>query len=175
MHGTVQYDGSSSDPFPIRSDVKQVCVLAPTLFGIFFSLLLSYAFNQSEDGVYLHIRNDGSLFNLARLREKNSREILFADDAALTANTEEARQQLMNCFAHACKEFPLTISIKKTNVMGQDVSSIPNISIDGHILEVVGEFTYLGSTISSNLSLDAELNKLIGKTATVLAHLGKRV
>ncbi|XP_076055156.1 uncharacterized protein LOC143033548 [Oratosquilla oratoria] len=67
MHGTVQYDGSSSDPFPIRSGVKHGCVLAPTLFGIFFSLLLSCAFSQSEDGVYLHTRNDGSLFNLARL------------------------------------------------------------------------------------------------------------
>ncbi|XP_076030439.1 uncharacterized protein LOC143018741 [Oratosquilla oratoria] len=68
MHVTVQYDGSYSDPFPNRSGVKQGCVLAPTLFGIFFSLLLSCAFSQSEDGVYLHIRNDGSLFNLARLR-----------------------------------------------------------------------------------------------------------
>ncbi|KAK3785160.1 hypothetical protein RRG08_021959 [Elysia crispata] len=37
------YDGSSSDPFPIKSGVKQGCVLAPTQFGIFFSLLLRYA------------------------------------------------------------------------------------------------------------------------------------
>jgi len=181
MQGTVQFDGSSSDPFPIRSGVKQGCVLAPTLFGIFFSLLLSYAFSQSEDGVYLHTRSDGSLFNLARLRAKTKvrkvllREMLFADDAALTAHTEEALQRLINCFARACKEFALTISIKKTNVMGQDVSSIPSISIDDHTLEVVDEFTYLGSTISSNLSLDAELNKRIGKSATALARLGKRV
>ncbi|XP_076056168.1 uncharacterized protein LOC143034109 [Oratosquilla oratoria] len=138
-HGTVQYDGSSSDPFPIRSYVKQGCVLAPTIFGIFSSLLLSYAFNQSKDGVHLNTRNDGSLLNLARLRAKTKvwkvliREMLFADEAALTVHTD----------------------IKKTNVMGQDVSSIPSISIDGHILEAVDEFTYLDSTISSNLSLDA--------------------
>ncbi len=43
MKGTVQYDGSSSEPFPIRSGVKQGCVLTPTLFGIFFSLLLRHA------------------------------------------------------------------------------------------------------------------------------------
>ena len=73
MQGTVQYDGSSSDPFPISSGVKQGCVLAPTLFGIFFSLLLSYAFNQSEDGVYLHTRSDGSLYNLRRLRAKTTK------------------------------------------------------------------------------------------------------
>ena len=36
MQGTVQYDGSTSYPFSIKSGVKQGCVLAPTLFGIFF-------------------------------------------------------------------------------------------------------------------------------------------
>ena len=43
-------------------------------------------------------------------------------------------------------------------------------------LEVVEDFTYLGSTISSNLSLHSELNKRIGKSvaALCLAHLGKR-
>ena len=43
-------------------------------------------------------------------------------------------------------------------------------------LEVVEDFTYLGSTISNNLSLHSELNKRIGKpvAALCLAHLGKR-
>ena len=55
-------------------------VLAPTLFGIFFSLLLSYALSQSEDGVYLHTRSDGNLFNLARLRAKTKvRKVLLRD------------------------------------------------------------------------------------------------
>ena len=35
MKGTVLYDGATSDPFNILSGVKQGCVLAPTLFGIF--------------------------------------------------------------------------------------------------------------------------------------------
>ena len=161
--------------------MKQGCVLAPTLFGIFFSLLLSYAFSQSEDGVYLHTRSDGNLFNLARLRAKTKvrrvliREMLFADDAALTAHAEEALQRLVSCLAHACQEFGLTISLKKTNILGQDVSSAPSITIGSYTLEVVENFTYLGSTISSNLSLDAELNKRIGKAAMALARLGKGV
>lgn len=41
--------------------------------------------------------------------------------------------------------------------------------------EVVDDFTYLGSTISSNLSLDVELNTRIGKAATAMAHLNKIV
>ena len=37
MKGTVSFDGEISDPFPIKNGVKQDCVLAPTLFVIFFS------------------------------------------------------------------------------------------------------------------------------------------
>ena len=66
MKGLVQYDGSSSDPFPIKNGVKQGCVLASTLFSILFSLLLRFVFSQSEEGVNLQTRSDGSLFNLAR-------------------------------------------------------------------------------------------------------------
>ena len=40
---------------------------------------------------------------------------------------------------------------------------------------VVDNFKYLGSTISSNLSLDVEINARIGKAATVMANLNKRV
>jgi len=81
MTGTVQYDGSSSDPFPIKSGVKQGCVPAPRLFGIFFSLLLRHAFRESEDGVFLHTRTDGNLLNLARLRARLSHKLLgnFSD------------------------------------------------------------------------------------------------
>ena len=160
MQGTVQYDGSSLDPFPIRNGVKQGCVLASTLFGIFFSLLLSYAFSQSEDGLYLCTRSNRSLFSLTCLWAKTkvwrvlTRELLFADYAVLTAHTEEALQQLTNCFTCACPEFSITISLKKTKIMGQDISSIPSISIGDCTLEVVEDFIYLGSTISSNLSLD---------------------
>ena len=144
MKGTVQYDGSSSEPFPIKSGVKQGCVLAPTLFGIFFSLLLSHAFKQSNDGAYLHTRSDGKLYNLARLRATTKvrrvliKEMLFADDAALTSHTEDALQRLIKRFASACREFGLTVSLKKTKVMGQDVSSAPNIHIGDYTLESGG-------------------------------------
>ena len=181
MQGTVQFDGSSSESFPICSGVKQGCVLAPTLFGIFFSLVLRSAFETSTDGVYLHTRTDGKLFNLARLKAKTKirrvliREMLFADDAALVAHTQDGLQSMMNALPRACQEFGLTISLKKTEIMCQDVREAPDIRISDHTLRVVDEFTYLGSTVTSNLSLEPELNKRIGKASTAMAKLTQKV
>ena len=42
MKGTVQFNGNLSKPFDMHSGVKQGCVLTPTLFGIFFALLLRH-------------------------------------------------------------------------------------------------------------------------------------
>ena len=39
-----------------------------------------------------------------------------------------------------------TISLQKTNVLGQDVDTPPVIIIDNYQLEVIHEFTYLGSS-----------------------------
>ena len=180
MKGTVQYDGSTSAPFDILSGVKQGCVLAPTLFGIFFACLLRHAFRTSTEGIYLHTRSDGRLFNLARLRSKRKtreaviRDMLFADDAAIATHTEAELQSLMDRFSKAAGDFGLTISLNKTNVMVQEAGP-PNITIKDYKLGVVEHFTYLGSNITNNLSLDLELDQRIGKASTTLARLSQRV
>ncbi|WP_353839196.1 reverse transcriptase domain-containing protein, partial [Acinetobacter baumannii] len=101
--------------------------------------------------------------------------MLFADDAALVSHIEDGLQQLVNRLSDACREFGLAISLDKTKVMAQGVSARPAISIDGSSLEAVEEFTYLGSTLSSSLVLDAELNKRVAKAAGVMARLNSRV
>ena len=73
----------------------------------------------------------------------------------------------MDRFSKACKEFALTISIKTTRVMTQDAEIPPSLYIDGSNLSVVDNFKYLGSTISSRMSLDVEINACIGKAATI--------
>ena len=90
MQSMVCFDGATSNAFSVSSGVKQGCVLAPTPFGIFFSMLLQYAFVDCAEGVYVWMRSDGKL---ARLRPKTKayvvliRELLFADEAALTSHS----------------------------------------------------------------------------------------
>ena len=65
--------------------------------------------------------------------------------------------------------------MKKMNIMGQDVCNVPSISINEHTLDVVQDFTYFGSTVTSNLSTDVEINKCIGKASSAMSRLTNRV
>ena len=64
MHSFVSFDEEISEPFKIDSGVKQGCDLVPRLFGIFFSLMLTYTAGTASDSIYLLTRHDGKLFNL---------------------------------------------------------------------------------------------------------------
>ena len=48
-------------------DLLRVITSAPTLFGIFLLHAVIFFFGDSNEGIYLHTRSDGKLFNLARL------------------------------------------------------------------------------------------------------------
>ena len=72
-------------------------------------------------------------------------------------------------------EFVGLVAGTKVGILGQDVSSAPSISIGGCTFYVVEDFTYLGSNISSNFSLDTELNMRFGKASAAMARLTKRV
>ena len=51
MFAHVLDNGQRSHAFPVTSGVKQGCVLAPMLFSIMFSGMLSNAFNEDEHGI----------------------------------------------------------------------------------------------------------------------------
>ena len=92
QQGQVKLNGSLSGSFPISNGVEQGCVLAPTLFSIFFSIMLREAKEDLLDGINIRFRTDGSLLNLARTKtiEELITELLFADDCALLTHMKEA-------------------------------------------------------------------------------------
>ena len=82
------------------------------------------------------------------------RELVFADDATIATHSERELQRLIDRLAAVCDLFGLTISVKKTEVTGQGTNSPPEIKLGGESLKTVDKFVYLGSTITSTLSLD---------------------
>ena len=87
-------DAEFSDSFPVTNGVKQGCVLAPALFSMMFSAMLTAAFQDGENGIPIRYRFDEKLFNVRRLQAKSKvqtevlGEFLFADDMAKGAWTE---------------------------------------------------------------------------------------
>ena len=51
---------------------KDASLIAPTLFRIFFGMLLKHAFDKTTEGIYLRTRSDDRLIILARLRAKTN-------------------------------------------------------------------------------------------------------
>ncbi len=60
-------DGEPSEAFLVTNGVKQDCVLAPALFSLMFSAMLTDAFKQSELGINIKFRSDERLFHPRRL------------------------------------------------------------------------------------------------------------
>ncbi|GFS05221.1 LINE-1 retrotransposable element ORF2 protein [Elysia marginata] len=187
QQGHVRLNSDVSEPFPISNGVKQGCVLAPTLFSIFFSKMIKQATEDlaPEDGVYVRYRLDGSLFNLRRLQahtknqERLIRDLLFADDAALVAHTEQALYRITSCFAETSSLFGLEVSLKKTEVLHQpaphDMYIQPRISINNTGLKATQQFTYLGSIISYDAKIDKEIDNKLSKANSSFGRMYKRV
>ena len=104
-------------------------------------------------------RQSVDLFNVAPFRAKTKttrilmRELLFIDDNALVVHVAEDMQKIVDAFSDASKKFGLKINIKNTEVLYQPNSTRTredDIMVDGNKLNSVLEFTYFGSTISSN-------------------------
>ena len=182
----VMDDGDESDAFPVTNGVKQGCVLAPTLFSMVFSAMLVDAFRDHEDeGFPLRYRTDGELFKPSRLKSVRKshftviRDLLFADDCALNAKTQDQMQHQLDLFSQSCDNFGLTISIKKTEVLFQPAPGKPyiepDIKIKGETLKAVDRFTYLGSTLSQKANIDIEINSRVAKASASFGRLRKSV
>ena len=185
MTGQVLSSGIVSDTFEISNGVNQGCVLAPVLFNIFFTCLLSHDVKDLEQGVYIRYRLDGSLFDLRSLSAQTKsfldfiQEVLFADNCALVAHTESDLQLMLDRFSDASKLFGLTISLGKTEVLHQPAPSTnplaPTIVIKDTQLKYVEHFKHLGSTISCKDSLDKEIDARISKASQALGRLRNKV
>jgi len=104
---------------------------------------------------------------------------MFADDCALAAHSEEDAQTLMDAFARSAERYGLTIFLKKTEVLAQPkpgvLSITPNILMSQTTLKTCENFPYLGSILSNDCSINAEIRARTAKAAAVFGRLASRL
>ena len=109
------------------------------------------------------------------MREALIRDFVFADDCALAAHSESELQCPATCFSSAAKAFGLTVSIQKSVVMHQPAPATcgtePSISIDDATMKNVENFTYLGSCLSSDASLDKVIAIRLSKASNSFGQM----
>lgn len=155
-------DGDESEAFPITKGVEQGYVLVPTLFSMVFSVMLTDAFQSSQNVIYLRYRTDGKLFNLrcqqavTKMKETIIRDLLFAGDCALNAPTEQLMHNETDCLSK-----PVT-TLVSPSVLYPEVMYQPAPGKPYHELHITGKrqqvnsvviFTYLGNTISCTINI----------------------
>ena len=104
----------------------------------------------------------------------------------------QALQYIVNPFSDAAKNFGLTISLKKTEVLyqpppreayspphisidGINLNASPHISIDGINLNTVEHLAYQGSVMSNDATVSKNLDTRLSKASSFFGRLSKRV
>ncbi|KAK3776392.1 hypothetical protein RRG08_023745 [Elysia crispata] len=145
-------EGDESNAFLRETNgVKQGCILAPTLFSMMFSAMLTDTFQACEDGM----------------------------PCSTSERTEQQMQNEMDCLSTACDNFGFIISAKKNEVMYQPAPGKPyqepHFTVKRQKLQAVDTFTYLGSTLSRAATIDVEVNDKIAKASTAFGRLRENV
>ncbi|KAL5503677.1 hypothetical protein EMCRGX_G010665 [Ephydatia muelleri] len=117
---------------------------------------------------------DGKLFRRSGTKLPMSVRICdlrFADDVMTGCLDSAALQRFIDRFTHVARSWGLSVSTDKTKVITQSATSSSPFNIRGTTIETVTAFQYLGSVLSSDVSLDNEINSRLSKAAKLFSAL----
>ena len=104
-------------------------------------------------------------------------ESQFADGATLYATSEQNFQTVAQSFVSVASSWGLTVSLLKTKGMtiSNESSFVDGVPVCDQSVEMVKEFPYLGSAITSDGEIDADVNTRIAKAANVFGCLKRAI
>ena len=164
----------------VSNGLRQGCTMAPTLFNMFFNLVVEVWHQQcKEDGVMILYKADGRLVGSRASKQDTSRwnELQFADNIAIMSTSKDGITHSMRKLFDVTSQWGLTISVPKTKVMvvgGGDVVQQP-LQVGEIQLEVVSEFRYLGSILHHKGSNERNVEERIARASRAFGMLRKSI
>ena len=136
----VQVGNDVSEFFPVNVGLRQGCVMSVWLFNVYVNGVIREV-NVRVLGKGLELlRVNGGRFEINQL--------LFADDTALVADSEEKLCRLVSEFSRVCERRKLRVNEDKSKVMRcsrYGNGDRMHVILKGEPLEAVDCFKYLGS------------------------------
>ena len=183
MRAEVIIDGQVAPEFEVSNGLRQGCVIAPTLFNLYFNLAIEQWRGQcSEFGVDVLYKCGGKLVGERTRRPSQTRisELLFADDAAAVSTTRKGMERAAKALDGVISEWGLTLNIQKTKLLvagtlGNEQEATRPLKLDGGEIECVTDFKYLGSILESKGGVVKEVGKRIAEASCAFGALRKPV
>ena len=173
MSATVTVGGGRSEPFSVRNGLHQGCTIAPTLFILYFGLVIDRWLDWCQAaGVEVQFKLGGRLVGERTKRPSSFvlSECLFADDAALVCSCREDVVLAARIFDEVATENGLTLSVPKTKLLVLDLDSLLMIWLHWNCMEVW--WKWLNSLSIWDLWLRHVEEWLVRSAAGLLKHLG---
>ncbi len=95
----------------------------------------------------------------------------FADVLAILSSKQDNLQEKTTRLHYIDEQTGLNINTTKTQVICINPTVNAPITVDGSPLEMVEEFTYLGSLVGTDNAVDKDINALLGKARNTFARL----
>ncbi len=150
--------------FPVKSGVRQGCVLAPSLFNTCMDWVLGKVADQS------HCR--------ASVGNTKVSDLVFADDTVILAESLEDLLIALEVLHEKVKPLGLEVSWTKTKVQafgGLLDDTVQPVHACGEDIEVLESFTYLGSVVHNNGRSDQEVIRRIDLAYGVMDSLNTSI
>jgi len=183
--GRVRVDTATSDPFQIRSGVRQGCALSPLLFSTFIDTVIREAIPPevaNVAGYQVGVELNGRLTapshpsDPGQVRTLSITDLLYADDAALVSRSKAGLTDLLTRLQNVAEKWGLVINIAKTKCMVfhplSKTAALPSpIRLQGGHVQFVDRFVYLGTVWTPSGSLDAEITRRSGIARAAINQL----
>jgi exonuclease III len=155
---------SYSDYFRYSVGLRQGEVMSPVLFSLFVEDLELFLQNNIDSGLII----DDILLIL----------LLFADDMAILGKTPEEVQTHLDNLLIYCNAWGLKVNTSKTKIMvfrkrGR-LRQNESWTYDGHTIEIVDNFNYLGTVINYTGSFSLNQEHLVGKALKAMNILSTK-
>ena len=182
VQAEVTVDGQVAPKFEVCNGLRQGCVIAPTLFNLYFTLVMEqWRVECSEFGVDVLYKCERKLVGKRTRRTSHIRvtELLFADDAVAVGFNRGSMGHAAAELERIINGWGLTLSAVKTKLLvagaPRTEEELRTLVLQGEEIEWVGYFKYLGSVLEAKGGIVKDVGERIAKASRAFGALKKPV